>query len=150
MKRLSTSVAATSALLVGFALGMPAAGAGGGAPAHGAQPASRPAPGVKPAAAAVSPAAPTGSPLALTVRTPDAALVRLVHLPDCGWALAPAAGGRSRLGAQPDRGAQAAQDAPDLEDAPLAVFIDGPSGNTFVWIRDHGWRFVGQVADAPG
>jgi hypothetical protein len=33
---------------------------------------------------------------------------------------------------------------------PLAVFIDGPTGYTFVWIGDGGWKFVGQMAgEAP-
>lgn len=29
---------------------------------------------------------------------------------------------------------------------PLTVFIDGPTGYTFVWVRDAGWKFVGQMA----
>jgi hypothetical protein len=31
-------------------------------------------------------------------------------------------------------------------DEPLTVFVDGPTGYTFVWIRDAGWKFVGQLA----
>lgn len=34
---------------------------------------------------------------------------------------------------------------PDGE--PLTVFIDGPSGFTFVWDRDGGWKFVGKIVD---
>ena len=34
-----------------------------------------------------------------------------------------------------------------LDDEPLSVFIDGPSGFTFVWNRDGGWKFVGKVTD---
>src|SRR4051812_5008548 len=30
---------------------------------------------------------------------------------------------------------------------PLAVFVDGPSGYVYVWIRDEGWRFTGHLAD---
>jgi hypothetical protein len=29
---------------------------------------------------------------------------------------------------------------------PLTVFIDGPSGYTYVWMRDEGWKFVGRIA----
>lgn len=32
-------------------------------------------------------------------------------------------------------------------DEPLTVFIDGPSGFTFVWYRASGWKFVGKVSD---
>jgi hypothetical protein len=32
-------------------------------------------------------------------------------------------------------------------DEPLTVFIDGPTGFTFVWMRDAGWKFVGRVVD---
>jgi hypothetical protein len=32
-------------------------------------------------------------------------------------------------------------------DEPLTVFIDGPSGFTYVWNRDGGWKFVGKIAD---
>jgi hypothetical protein len=32
-------------------------------------------------------------------------------------------------------------------DEPLTVFIDGPSGFTYVWYRDTGWKFVGKIAD---
>ena len=32
-------------------------------------------------------------------------------------------------------------------DEPLTVFIDGPSGFTFVWYRESGWKFVGKVSD---
>jgi len=32
-------------------------------------------------------------------------------------------------------------------DEPLTVFIEGPSGFTFVWYRESGWKFVGKVSD---
>jgi hypothetical protein len=31
---------------------------------------------------------------------------------------------------------------------PLTVFVDGPTGYTFIYLLDEGWRFVGQVADS--
>jgi hypothetical protein len=30
---------------------------------------------------------------------------------------------------------------------PLTVFIDGPSGFTYVWHRDDGWKCVGMLVD---
>jgi hypothetical protein len=32
-------------------------------------------------------------------------------------------------------------------DEPLTVFIDGPSGFTFVYNQEGGWKFVGKLAD---
>jgi hypothetical protein len=39
----------------------------------------------------------------------------------------------------------AADDRPVLE-SPLSVYIDGPTGFTFIYVLDEGWKFVGQVA----
>jgi hypothetical protein len=36
--------------------------------------------------------------------------------------------------------------AATLSGEPHTVFIDGPTGYTFVWSRDRGWKFVGEVA----
>lgn len=30
---------------------------------------------------------------------------------------------------------------------PLTVFVDGPTGFTFMYVLDEGWKFVGRVAD---
>lgn len=30
---------------------------------------------------------------------------------------------------------------------PLSVFVDGPTGFTFIYVPDEGWKFVGRVAD---
>ena len=40
-----------------------------------------------------------------------------------------------------------ADDQPVLE-RPLTVFVDGPTGFTFIYLLDEGWKFVGQVANA--
>ncbi len=29
----------------------------------------------------------------------------------------------------------------------MSVFIDGPTGFTYVWVADQGWKFVGQLSD---
>ena len=96
----------------------------------------------------------SGSPFTLYVEDPNGNTFRLVRVEGGAWKYAE--GGRS-----PDRGdnwlfrktgfgsttpAPAPKDAvPDEE--PLSVFIDGPSGFTFVSNRDGGWKFVGKVTD---
>lgn len=30
---------------------------------------------------------------------------------------------------------------------PTTVFIDGPTGYTYVWVQDQGWKFIGRLAD---
>ena len=30
---------------------------------------------------------------------------------------------------------------------PLSVFVDGPTGFTFIYVPDEGWKFVGRVAE---
>jgi hypothetical protein len=88
------------------------------------------------------------APLMLHLEDASGNAVRLVHLPGVGW--------------QYDRGARAA-DSPlkktavqttatpsagtSGDDVPLTVFIDGPSGFTYVWNRDDGWRCVGRLVD---
>lgn len=95
-----------------------------------------------------------GSPFTLYVEDPNGNPFRLVRVEGGAWKYAE--GWRS-----PDRAgnwlfrktgfgsttpAPAAKEAvPDEE--PLSVFIDGPSGFTFVWNRDDGWKFVGKVTD---
>jgi hypothetical protein len=32
--------------------------------------------------------------------------------------------------------------------SPLSVFIDGPTGYTFVYVQDAGWKFVGVLDSA--
>ena len=34
------------------------------------------------------------------------------------------------------------------DNEPPTVFIDGPSGFTYVWNRDGGWKFVGKIVDS--
>jgi hypothetical protein len=91
-----------------------------------------------------------GSPLTLYVEGPSGNAFRLVHVQGTGWKYAE--GDRQSNGlfrkiafgsTTPPRAANAA--IPDGE--PLTVFIDGPSGFTYVWNRDEGWKFVGKIAD---
>jgi hypothetical protein len=94
-----------------------------------------------------------GSPLTLYMEDASGNPFRLVHVQDAGWKYAE--GWKS-----PDRGAwlfrttafgsrtpAPATKAAVPDDEPLTVFIDGPSGFTYVWNRDDGWKFVGKIAD---
>ena len=91
-----------------------------------------------------------GSPLTLYIEGTNGNAFRLVHVQGTGWRYAE--GDRQSNGlfhkiafgsTTRPRAANAA--IPDGE--PLTVFIDGPSGFTYVWNRDEGWKFVGKVAD---
>jgi hypothetical protein len=82
---------------------------------------------------------------------------RLVHSRDQGW--------RFVSDAQPEDSSSALQrvnlsllpsahardSAPtsgnSADGQPMAVFIDGPTGYTFAWTGDSGWKFVGQISD---
>jgi hypothetical protein len=95
-----------------------------------------------------------GSPLTLYIEDASGNPFRLVHVQGTGWKYAE--GWKSLDGpgnwlfrktafgsTTPARAANAA--IPD--DEPLTVFIDGPTGFTYVWNRNGGWQFVGKVAD---
>ena len=96
-----------------------------------------------------------GSPLTLYVEDPTGNAFRLVHVQGAGWKYAK--GWKS-----PDRAAESlfrkvafwsttpapAAKAAVPDDEPLTVFIDGPSGFTYVWNRDAGWKFVGKIAES--
>lgn len=101
-------------------------------------------------AAAPSPWQPTvivKSPLTLSVAAPSGGTLRLVYVPNEGWRFADRA-------AEPTakRTALSSNIMPNAQedsasDQPLTVFIDGPSGYTYVWMRNEGWKFVGRITD---
>jgi hypothetical protein len=95
-----------------------------------------------------------GSPLTLYVEDPSGNAFRLVHVQGEGWKYAE--GWKSpdharyslfRKTALGSTTAEPAAKATVPDDEPLTVFIDGPSGFTYVWNRDGGWKFVGKIAD---
>jgi hypothetical protein len=98
-------------------------------------------------------AATRGSPLTLYIEDSSGAAFRLVRVQGTGWRYA--AGWKSPESAavslwhkvsRPKTPARPAGEAiPDEE--PLTVFIDGPSGFTFVWNQESGWKFVGKISD---
>jgi hypothetical protein len=94
------------------------------------------------------------SPLTLYMEDPSGNAFRLVRVEGSGWKYAE--GWKS-----PDRASNSlfrkmafwsTTPAPVAKETvadeePLTVFIDGPSGFTFVWNRDGGWKFVGKITD---
>jgi len=95
-----------------------------------------------------------GSPLTLYMEDMNGKALRLVHVQGTGWRDAEGWKSPDSAAVSPFRKvvfrstprAQPAKEAtPDGE--PLTVFIDGPSGFTFVWDREGGWKFVGKIVD---
>ena len=95
-----------------------------------------------------------GSPLTLYVEDSSGNTFRLIRVEGAGWKYAE---GRKSSGSAAAslfrrvvfRSTAPARPAKEVtpDDEPLTVFIDGPSGFTFVWHRESGWKFVGKVSD---
>jgi hypothetical protein len=95
-----------------------------------------------------------GSPLTLYMEDPNGDAFRLVHVQGTGWKFAESWKSPDRAGHSLFRKAAFWSTTPApapkeevADDEPLTVFIDGPSGFTYVWNRDAGWKFVGKIAD---
>jgi hypothetical protein len=72
-----------------------------------------------------------------------------VRSADDGWRLQD---GWSAEGTGSSKAVLAAVGAPPVAaqqilERPLTVLVDGPTGFTFMYVLDEGWRFVGRVAD---
>lgn len=89
----------------------------------------------------------THSPLTLFVQSPGGSTLRLTYIQDDGWKFddhdASLEWTEGRV--TPAMASQQKEDA--VATRPLTVFIDGPTGYTYVWIRDQGWKFVGRITD---
>jgi hypothetical protein len=87
------------------------------------------------------------SPLTLFIEAPTGDTFRLIYRPDDGWRFADRA-----VSPKPTEASLTPTDIPRPEessaaDEPLTVLIDGPTGFTYVWMRDAGWKFVGRIAN---
>lgn len=89
----------------------------------------------------------SGGPLTLTLLAPSGGTSRLTYIDEDGWrlddrdaSLKPTEARITPASAEPPKGASGAE-------RPMTVFIDGPTGFTYVWMRDQGWKFVGRLAD---
>jgi len=95
--------------------------------------------------------APDGSPLTLYVQDPNGKALQLIYVAGTGWKYG---GSESRdhegssllrkIAFWSKTSTPAAKDVVQNDES-LTVFIDGPSGFTYVWNRDEGWKFVGTL-----
>jgi hypothetical protein len=89
----------------------------------------------------------TNSPLTLLVQPPSGSTMRLTYVPADGWKLDnPAAASKAPQG----RVTPVATSRPEEsrgKNEPMTVFIDGPTGFTYIWRQDQGWTFVGRITD---
>jgi hypothetical protein len=88
--------------------------------------------------AAASPA------LTLFIKAPTGDKLRLAYVPDEGWKFLEDPRGANVAAVAASASAMQATSAVEK---PLTVFIDGPSGYTYVWMPDEGWKFVGHIID---
>ena len=106
------------------------------------------------ALAAITQVSFAASPPTLYLEDPSGNPFRLVQVEGAGWKYAEGWKSPDRAGGWLFRKTAASSTtqapiakAPVADEEPLTVFIDGPSGFTYVWYRDTGWKFVGKIAD---
>lgn len=94
------------------------------------------------------------SPLTLYLEDTNGKAYRLIQVPGARWKYADGwkSNGRERnsLFQRTEFAAGSRTTAANegvAYDDPLTVFIDGPSGFTFVWSQDEGWKFIGKIAN---
>lgn len=83
------------------------------------------------------------TPLTMAIESPSGKLSRLTYCPGSGWQFDEEPEGKT-VNVAPIATAQA---QPEEAKEPMTVFIDGPTGYTYVWVLDKGWKFVGRVAE---
>jgi hypothetical protein len=86
------------------------------------------------------------APLSMLVEDPAGNRVRLTHVPGSGWKYESGKRAASMLRQTALQAAPAPSSDGDASTS-LTVFIDGPSGFTYVWNRDKGWTFIGKLVD---
>jgi hypothetical protein len=101
---------------------------------------------------AATPGKAQSAPLTLLLSGPTGEHSSLVYSANSGWRMqrgwnvkADVAESRLTSAALPVAPEPPAE-APALA-RPLTVFLDGPTGFTFVYVADEGWKFVGQIAN---
>ncbi|MEM5370570.1 hypothetical protein V4C53_31640 [Paraburkholderia azotifigens] len=85
------------------------------------------------------------NPLTLMIQSPAGGAVRLTYVPDDGWKADQAVTVARAAVSVPQPDADPALD--EATRKPMTVFIDGPTGFTYFWSREHGWKFVGRLTD---
>jgi len=97
--------------------------------------------------AAEPPTSSSMAPLSMLIEDPAGNRLRLTHVPGSGWKYESGKRAGSPLRKTTLQSAPAASGDGDAG-ASLTVFIDGPSGFTYVWNRDNGgWTFIGKLVD---
>jgi hypothetical protein len=87
------------------------------------------------------------APLTLLIQPPVGNTVRLTYVPADGWKLdTPDAAPRAAQG-RVTPVATSQHEESHGKNEPMTVFIDGPSGYTYIWTRDQGWKFAGRITD---
>jgi hypothetical protein len=98
-----------------------------------------------------------GATLTLLLSSPKGDPSTLVYTADVGWRLhagwdTMAQAGQGGGSAQPMpialKPPMPSSDRKPVLERPLTVFIDGPTGFTYTYASDEGWKFVGQIANA--
>jgi hypothetical protein len=89
----------------------------------------------------------SAAPLTLHLEDASGNAVRLVHLPGVGWHFDRVARGPGSPLKKTALQTATPASSGGGDDVPLTVFIDGPSGFTYVWNRDDGWKCVGRLVD---
>jgi hypothetical protein len=82
--------------------------------------------------------------LVLSLRGPGGEASRLVRVPGVGWTHT----GKVSSGSDGDGALRRTSSVSTPTQAPLSVFIDGPTGYTFLFTQDSGWKFVGVIDSA--
>lgn len=87
----------------------------------------------------------------LSLKDADGVPFQLAYVHGCGWkyvATEPSVDRRTSGSHATPVSAVTPANISMPEGEPLTVFIDGLTGYTFIWIRDGGWKFVGELATA--
>src|SRR5262245_10894169 len=79
----------------------------------------------------------------LSLRGPGGEPAQLVRVSGVGWKYS----GKVTFGGDGDAAVRSTSISTPMQ-SPLSVFIDGPTGYTFVYIQDAGWKFVGVLDTA--
>ena len=99
--------------------------------------------------AALAPAETQDAAATIFLSGPSGDRFTLVRSADDGWRLQ---AGWNTEGTGSSKAVLAAVGAPQVAaqqtlERPLTVLVDGPTGFTFIYVLDEGWKFVGRVAD---
>lgn len=86
-------------------------------------------------------------PLVLTLKGPSGDLSSLTYIDHDGWQLDERNAAHGSSYARLTRASEERRIEASVTERPLSVLIDGPTGFTYVWVRDKGWKFVGQFSE---